>query len=1552
MALLAAAFALLAGLALGGVVSGSGRDSAASAQPSDEPPVPETDASVPASLVLMIGATPAEAPGEDEVWGIGRDGTTTVLVRYTKQDGWTLGPALPQGFRLAQGPLAGQMTPAGSGALVGTVPAAGGGSREAVLLRKPGGAFETLPPVPAEGEAPAAGEQPLLAAGEALLGTRAPLFAPLDEAGGGAGVLIAPVIEGAGVEHQVLHWDGHAWSAEPIELPVKTEADFRVLALGASAPQNAWLLGQLTSKSTYPAGAVALFRRSREGEGAAAKWVWRPAARAGGEAGEAEPLSVPVLEKGVPAAPVRFTVPGTGAPPTVAAQLLTVTDDGVWVDGVRGDVDRVAAASTTLFYKIDGAGPQGEVKASWCQPPSEEKAQCDHQLPEALPFGPSRSIAWSGVGAYGERVITGLSEGVSLSLLPDGSFARVLALGAGTGPQEDPGAAYGAAFVNAHEGWLGANVMPVHLTAAGERAPSRLAPWPTVFRHPLLAIAPQPGAPVGSLSSEAVAVGDLGAVARFTPGRGWQPESLFGPGQRVEHPRLRAVAWPTPSRVYAVGDSGSGPNMWLWRAETGLWEPDPATPLNFRGNLLGIAFDPNNPARGYAVGSSALAGEGGVLLRYGKTWTQETALPPQVERANFVAIAFAGSEAIVAYRGRAAGRSSNQLTGGLLVNDGSGWHVDEQAAAAMGAAVPAALAGLPDGGAAFIASGGPEGPRVFERSAPGEAWQATPSPLPGLGAGSLALFREGGALRAIVAAGGVANEGEPQEPPPGFPPSYLGPLSPVGGGPQSGGVLRQTAAGWSDEGHELNPAGEPPGGYVGHDLPYRPDPVLAVLVDPSGGQGWAVGGNISRRFGGRIETADVERYPADGATPLGLGSAPVRPEAPEHGPTEAKDVTFAVAGGAQCDAPCGDRALAGVGPDVWLQKAFAHASQTGVQAFLYTGPYVTQGRVNGPRTFPIPFGQELEGYASVLRTSLPLPVYAAASPQELDARPEREGSEQLFEEELAGVQPFGAGVSTQPRGSTPSEEAERLACARRPGCGADYYAFESASAGGTVRAIVLDDGLEVGDPQLAWLEGELEGAKQARQPAIVVGNADLAAQVAAGGAQAAKVAAALVLGSRRCQQEAQQAREQGRKPEPCGASAYFYDAPEENVRKELRSGGESIEEYGSGTLGYVNADREQFGDFHGASGFLIAQLEMAGYQPASNRAPVSVRLIPNIDELALEAQDGTLLRRSKAALFAGLARRPRAGGSAGEHGEESEVDPYIPVPENCVGSSCSTSDLFPEYTFSSSRPDVGGFVKPNLATPGNRHAVLLDAKNEPVREPVNPETGVEESTSGLFCAYNAGTTIVTISAGGLAASLPVTVQAGSVRQPCGTVKLKELPARSQPTAVGAPPPAPAPGPSGPPPAAAPPPIPLPIPPPPLPALARPAPKLAVPPFIPLAGLSTPPLAIVPPPVPTPARPTPPSGTSAVTSPIEVAEHEEEEESATESASAQAVAYRASDHEPPVAYLVGLLVLAALAGASARRPRRGRRGARVAIATITGIRAQQRLERESQRARRR
>ena len=193
------------------------------------------------------------------------------------------------------------------------------------------------------------------------------------------------------------------------------------------------------------------------------------------------------------------------------------------------------------------------------------------------------------------------------------------------------------------------------------------------------------------------------------------------------------------------------------------------------------------------------------------------------------------------------------------------------------------------------------------------------------------------------------------------------------------------------------------------------------------------------------------------------------------------------------------------------------------------------------------------------------------------------------------------------------------------------------------------------------------------------------------------------------------------------------------------------------------------------------------------------------------------------------------------------------------------------------------------------------------------------------------TTTVTISTGGVSASLNVTVEAGSVRRPCGTVPAKHPPASEQSVAAPVPPPpvpAAAPAPTSAPPV-------LPVPPPPavvvVPAPARIAAHAPPPPFLPQAVSPVLVAPFVPPPLLEPVNPTPPSGTSAVTSPVEAAQKEEEREEATESVSNQALAYRQHEHEPAPAYLLGLILLAAFAGASTRparsaRPARGPRGA--------------------------
>jgi hypothetical protein len=1479
-------------LALTGGLPGGGGTSPAAGQEAAGEVTPQTDDSVPASDVTMIGSSPGEAgAGRYETWGVGQEGSLgTVVVRYAAQNehaaetGWSLGPALQDEagqalgeFKLdtleassAPSPLAGQVTADGAGVLVGAVE----GKHEVLLVREPNN-----PSNPFRETEPAA--ESVLEAGERLFSfTRAPLIAALDESGGHAGALVVPVKSTiSGGEESVLHWDGATgeWSREKIELPSGvSSSEFRVLGIGASSPGNAWLLGETSSDT------VALFQRQLGGGEA----VWQPVAlKSGGVAGE--PLTV----ENEP-----FTIPGASKQ-RVRAQVLTVTSQGVWIDGERPEVK----APTTIFFKPGGS----PTISAWCDlalaPPGtrcENEGGLPKELPEPLPTGPSRSIAWASGAEFGERVITGLSEGVSLRL-EGRRFTRVLALGG------SPGSLYGAAFANAREGWLGSNQLPVHLTL--EPIPTSLTPWPVSFSRALVAVAPEPGVPVGSLSSEALAVGDLGEVARYKPGMGWLPESLLAPGGKRETPRLRAVAWPTPNRAYAVGDTGA---MWLWRGETGLWEPDPAAPYNFNGNLLSVAFDAEDPARGYAVGSPEAAGQGGALLSFGKTWTQEPTcepgvpqpcLPPEVAHASFTSVAFAGAEAIVAYR-VLPNRQQRRYEGGLLVNDGSGWHIDQGAAEVMGSNVPWAVAGLPDGGAAFSASG-----IVYERQGAGSPWVATSTPFPGGGEPeSLALFREGGALR-VIAAGQEPDTFDVEsvaEAPPGFPQPLIKPY-PLSTDDASG-VLRQTATGWSDEEHELNNALGVPGDFKKYDMVYQPDPISAMLVSATGSEGWAVGGLVEPgRHEGVLDTADVDRF-REAKAPPGEVSSPV-----SVSPNEA---TFAIGGDARCAAPCADRAKARIGPDVWLESALDRAGEVRattspnvhpVRDFLYTGPrVVSREAISGPHEAADNFSyeRELGRYGEILAGS-PVPAYAVATPTELDAV----NSERSFEQAFAGRFP-------SPFGQPICEAA---------GCQSAYYSFRSEGPVGSaqmpVQVIVLDDTGEVQAPQVAWLRGELERAKAAAVPAIVLGNADLTEQIAAHNASAEEVAHALVT------------------PGAC-ASAYFFDAPERNIVEPLPRGFECeskpIRTYGSGTLGYVNFQNEASGAFLGDSGFLLAHVATLP-NATSNLATVKVELIPNVGEMALEAKEGTLLRRSEAALFSALARRPRAGNRTQSGGEaEPDTNLYIKIPSTCRGVACETIALLPEYQFTSSNPKIGKFVESKEAT-GEPDVPVLSGANEEVKE---------DARSGLFCALNPGTTTVSISAGGRSASLPVTVEPGSVRRPCGTTPLEKQPVPQQSVL---PPPslAPSTAPTG----AAPTPTPLPVPPPPTP-VSPPAPRapapLLTPFFAPQVAPSFVP-AFVPPPIPTPARPTPPSGTSAV----EAVEREEEEESAPESVSNQAVAYRAAEHEPSPVFVLGIVLLAAFAGASVRRrPRRGRREVRVAPATISGMRAQRRMSSERGRPR--
>jgi hypothetical protein len=1296
---------------------------------------------LPVTGVVVLGSSPSEERGE--FWAYGHAGEAPanddgvshsdqlVLLEHTDAAGWQVmglpsasgGVPLESGIEFSRPPYA-------LGALGGRVTSAGG-----VVLLTPGGIVSRDPGaqpqlVPAPPPALLVGEESLPPASSPS-GAPTP-FAATEEAPERVGLMIAPQGDGRGSAGgpAILRYSGSGvqsgWTREPIAGSASKDPVFtpEALACGGrqpepsgSSPQNCWLLAAYNEESsgTEP-NRLALFRRIAK-SGNEAEYVW-----------EQQRIDDQLL--GSPSA-------GSGAPTVEAlgtgAQMLTVTSQGAWVDFKAKPASGGAATDVSeLVAQPASPGAEASVLGTWCFGAETSLPGCEAQrtIETALP-SQYTSFAWPGSSSSdpGERVITGLDGNAMLELSGAGGFSYVL----GPGGQASGGS--GAAFVFSPQGTVERGMIGLGEDNTGDYQgqsqvanvtpqpqDDQLQGSPVPFRHALLAIAQAPGTTAGDPNAPAIAVGLEGEIGRYTPGQGWSSEGLYESGGEVVKVTLRGVAWPEPGRAYAVGDGGA---MWLWQADTGLWEPDPATPYNFVGNLTAIAFSPSDSSIGYAVGKQ------GVLLSYGKTWEEpspeersklEQELKLELDRLNFTSVAFAGSEAIVTYRAQGA-------DGGLLVNDGSGWHVDSNAASLL-AQLPAEstalsrVAGLPDGGAVAAGPG-----LVIERDEAKSPWRFSPQPLPeARNVSALAAYRDAsGSVDAVIsidldpymnpyASEGAFSDEQLLPSGPGQPPLHL-PPDPV---PDTGYVLRETASGWSDIEHMALPAS--PSG----DMPVRPDPVLALLVSPDGTTGVGVGGQTDDTAGSHpspdsFETAAAMRF--------GAGAATAGVDTPAAISTATGVATFAVGGGAACEQACANFADEGLAPDVLLahalqtSAAIAASSPGGLRGFLYTGDRLPSHSSSlGSEAFE----RELERYTALLGSASPLPVRAAASPN--DVAPS--GGIESF---VAALEPFG------------------------PSGGKAYYTFLSEGAtGGKVRVIVLDYSAEALDQvQQAWLVEQLQIARREGQRAIVMGNASLGFSLPeeigfnpppVQAHDAMTVSEILVKG---------------------GASAYLFDYPGVNVATQVSYGGKSIPAFGTGTLGYASPPGTNRADSLGSSGFLLLEV------PASTAVPVSARVEPNIGELALQPTDGTLLRRSHAAYFEALARVPPSGRAIQSTSTGAPIvlgpAPYEPIPFNCLGADCADR-IATEYTFASSNPDVGDFV---AHEPGSDevHQVLLGANGKPITDP----------QSGLFCAYNAGTTTVSITTGGLTYSEPVTVQGGSAEYPCGTVPLKNPPPRTAPS---------------------------------------------------------------------------------------------------------------------------------------------------------------------------
>ncbi len=418
-------------------------------------------------------------------------------------------------------------------------------------------------------------------------------------------------------------------------------------------------------------------------------------------------------------------------------------------------------------------------------------------------------------------------------------------------------------------------------------------------------------------------------------------KACSGPGERVEHQRGCA---PSPGpRPTAPTPSATTGQMWLWRGETGLWEQDPATPLNFRGNLLGIAFDPNNPARGYAVGSSSVVGAGRRAAALRQDLDRRNRRCPRRSRARASprsrsparrrSSPIASSPSPSRTTRSSAVCSSTKAPAGASTRSGSGRD------AATG--VPGRSRGCPTAARRSRPSADRRARACTSAKRPARRGRPTPTPLPGSTAGQLALFREGGALRAIVTAGGDQHsKANRSAPAPGFPPACSNPSRRSPAGPESGGVLRQTATGWSDESHELNPAANRRAATPTTTCPTGPTRSSRCWSTRTARRAGRSAATSAPTNDSRPPTSSA--IPPTASTPLGRGAQVAGAAATRRTTRPSRSAAGRSARLLRRPRGRGDRTRR-----VALAGARTRAARSACAAFLYTGPRVTTAETPG-----------------------------------------------------------------------------------------------------------------------------------------------------------------------------------------------------------------------------------------------------------------------------------------------------------------------------------------------------------------------------------------------------------------------------------------------------------------------------------------------------------------------------------------------------------------------------------------------------------------------------
>jgi hypothetical protein len=536
--------------------------------------------------------------------------------------------------------------------------------------------------------------------------------------------------------------------------------------------------------------------------------------------------------------------------------------------------------------------------------------------------------------------------------------------------------------------------------------------------------------------------------------------------------------------------------------------------------------------------------------------------------------------------------------------------------------------------------------------------------------------------------------------------------------PGDGDLLLQSAGGWADLSHDL-----PAGPVSSADGVVQPDPVLAIAASPDGAHAWAVGGYSGTHAADGIGTdqllsarsqawftAAIWRYDAGGSA-----AAPTLAPAQPSLPASPNTVSFAYFSSGVCHFQCASvqDAQPTVNDSVAASEIAAYAQQPGGPAFAMLGGNAV-GPDNSEAAAAGNGALDLAHLPQVLSPLSGFPLYAAYGP--FDAIPTSSEAALPWAQAFAGAPaPFGSGAA--PSGITPMGSGDPTGPVHK------YYAFQVSQNGGTLVAIVLDNSggsLEASAPgQTAWLTNELAQAHTAGLPVVVFAAQPLSSNtVSDANDLASQLASAGVLA--------------------IFTTSLTLQDQVAMVPANAPQGAPQIPEYEGATMTYQQPSN---------GGVLWYDVSVD-----TNADTVSVNGVPVVSSLALDPVDGLSAARSSTLRFQAIGRRP-AGTIA-----TTPLDPSVPGFDQYVeipSSTCATC-IGPSYSFKSSNPKVGNFVV--ASSPGSPFPKLTGSG-----------ATTPSSKSGLFCAFNGGTTTVTVTAGLLSSSLPVTVQDGGYGPPCGTV---------------------------------------------------------------------------------------------------------------------------------------------------------------------------------------